>query len=253
MSKKQLFWTKIIFASIPFLLAILRSIFFAVLNPRIGTTFILFVGAAAIIAILPWERLSTFKAGGVEISLDKPEVMAGLKGLNLINDEQLKNKLLKLNSEIEQVQGGRILWIDDRPNQVLSERRLLRALDIETIMAISSDEAENILKKDNDFDLVITDMVRVAEDVRLYNGEQVPTGVDFIIKLRHNKDDAIKSLPVIFYSSYGSREAFVRDTRPARDLEPEAELSNEPGTLLVKAIKLVAERRQQPIKSKDRK
>jgi CheY-like chemotaxis protein len=195
---------------------------------------------------------NTFKAGGVEISLDKPEVVAGLKGLNLINDEQLKNNLLRLAPEIEQAQGGRILWIDDRPYKILSERRLLRALSIETTMTTSSDEAESILKKDNDFDLIITDMDREAENVKLNDSEQVHAGVNFIIKLRHNNDDAIKSLPVIFYSSYSS-EALVRDTRPARELEPEAELSREPKTLLVKTIKLVVERRQQPIKSKVKK
>ena len=153
MSKRQLFWTRIIFASIAFLLVILRLVFYNVLNPRIDTTSIFFFAIAAIIVMLPWERLNTFKAGGVEISLDKPEVVAGLKGLNLINDVQLRNTLLKLASEIEQAQGGRILWIDDRPSTILSERRLLRALSIETTMATSSDEAESILKKDNDLDL----------------------------------------------------------------------------------------------------
>jgi CheY-like chemotaxis protein len=253
MSKRQLFWTRIIFASIAFLLALLRLVFYNVLNPRIDTTSIFFFAIAAIIVMLPWERLNTFKAGGVEISLDKPEVVAGLKGLNLINDVQLRNTLLKLSSEIEQAQGGRILWIDDRPYTILSERRLLRALNIETTMATSSDEAESILKKDNDFDLIITDMDREAENINLNYSERVHAGVEFIIKLRHNTDEAIKSLPVIFYSSYRSIESLARDSRPARELDPEAEISREPKTLLVKTIKLVAERRQQPIESKENK
>jgi len=258
MNKQQFFWVRAILAFVAFLLALFRSVFFETLNSRIDSTFVLLIVLAVIIVILPWERLSSFKAGGIEVSLDKPEVKAALESLinldtnQVIDDKELRDKLLTMTSEIEQAQGGRVLWIDDLPHLNLSERRLLRALGIETITAISSDEAESILRRDNDFDLIITDVNRVGENYKLNQGRPDHDGVNFIVKLRKYPNSAIRSLPVIFYSAYQWQQ-LADHTRSARELWPEAELSRDPKTLIIKTIKALAERRREPIKSMSEK
>jgi hypothetical protein len=164
--------------------------------------------------------------------------------LGLVEDEQLKKKLEGMSSEIEQANGGRILWIDDKPLELYTEKRFLRALGIQIIIAASSEEAEDILSKDNDFEIIITDARRAGDDY---------AGANFIVKLRKAEDPIIRSLPVIFYGIRWEWNSLLVVTRPAREVLPEAQLSDTSQTLIVKTLQTLAETRSQPIKSKSLK
>ena len=48
-----------------------------------------------------------------------------------------------------------MIWIDDKPYNILGARRMLRALNIDVTTATSSEMAQEILETDNDFDLII--------------------------------------------------------------------------------------------------
>lgn len=128
--------------------------------------------------------------------------------------------------------GGR----HSHPHTILGERRLLRALGIDITPAMSSEEAQDILEKDNDFDLIITDVYRVGRD----------EGVDFVVKLHKNKDERIGSLPVIFYAAYRWGD-LVKRTLPARELRPEVEISNAVDEFIPKVIRRLSEERINPI------
>jgi CheY-like chemotaxis protein len=52
-----------------------------------------------------------------------------------------------------------ILWVDDRPNNNIYERRSFEALGIDFALALSTDEALEILKRKN-FSAIISDMGR---------------------------------------------------------------------------------------------
>ncbi len=242
-------WIRITLSAMAILLAILRWVFFDLTSKRMDATFLLLVASAVLILVLPWERLKSLKAGGVELTLDQPQVKGAIEGLGLdrVEDKQLRDKLSNLAPEIEKVKGSRVLWIDDRPHTILGERRLFRALGIEVVTATLSEMAEEILQRDNDFDLIISDVQRKGESYKLNNGVEIHEGVNFIVKLRnHYEDPIIKSLPIIFYAAY-PWDRLVKFTRPARELLPEAEISNTIEMLLTKAITRLSAVRTSPI------
>ena len=123
-------------------------------------------------------------------------------GLDRIENKQLKNQLSKLGDELQSARGSRVLWIDDKPHNLIGARRLLRALGIQVMSATSSTSAEHILNIDNDFDLIITDVQRLGDSHAVVGGEPIHEGVNFVIRLRQHSDPIIKSLPVIFYAAY---------------------------------------------------
>jgi CheY-like chemotaxis protein len=136
------------------------------------------------------------------------------------------------------VKGGRILWIDDRPHNIIGERRLLRALGADVIITVSSDCAEEILNRDNDFDIIITDVQRVGESYKLNNGEPIHEGVNFIVKLRNFDDPIIKSIPVVFYAAY-DWDRLIKFTKPARETKPIPKISNTIEDMLSKVITVI--------------
>jgi len=230
-------------------LAILRLIFHDLLYARMDLTFFSILGFAFVVLFLPWERLKTFKAGGVEFSLEKITVKAAIDGLNLerLEDEELKNKLSKLDEELKLANGSRVLWIDDKPHNILGARRVLRSLGVDITTATSSEIALEILTSDNDFDLILSDVQRKGENYKQVDeGVEIHDGVNFVVVLRKHKDHIIRSLPVIFYAAY-DWERLVKFTRPARELQPEAEISNAMQDFLPKVIKRLADIRSKPI------
>ena len=149
---------KIAITSLLVILAILRVIFHNTLNATMDITFFSLLAFAFLVLVLPWEHLKTFKAGGVEISLEKPEVQAAISGLGLdrVDDDNLRHQLSKLEDELKIASGSRVIWIDDKPHNILGARRMLRALNIDVTTATSSEMALDILNTDNDFDLLIS-------------------------------------------------------------------------------------------------
>jgi CheY-like chemotaxis protein len=213
MGDKNLFWKKLALAVIPLAFAI-----FAVFDPnlpeqKLDNSILFLVLLAVLVVVLPWERLTSLKAAGIEFELDKPLISKAisdleiLKGKENINDEKLRKLFERLMPQIEQAKGSRILWIDDTARNVFGERRLLRALNIEIVMAVSSEMAQSYLDSDGDFDLIISDM-RSGGTLKK-SKDEMPEAVQFIKELREAESrrsqiarySNIPSLPVIFYSS----------------------------------------------------
>lgn len=235
---------KIAISVILLALASIRWAFHEIAVDRMDSIFMALVISALLVYILPWENIKTFKAAGIELSLEQPEIKAAISGLGLnrINDETLKLQLQKLESDIQSIRGGRVLWIDDKPHKIIGERRLLRALGIQVISAVSSVAAESILDSDNDFDLIISDVQRAGESYKLNNGVDIHEGTNFIVKLRKHEDAIIQKLPVVFYAAY-DWDRLVEFTRPARELLPEPEISNSAIDFVPKVIRQLAKSR----------
>jgi CheY-like chemotaxis protein len=252
----KFFVLKSILALVVLIFALIRFLFFDMVGERIDETFIMLLVVAAIILFLPWERLTLIKAGGFEFTIDKPEILGALEGfvdISRVENKQLLQLLKSREEEIRQVKGSRILWIDDKPHNVVGERRILRAIGAEVISAISSDIAEEILNQDNDFDIIISDVQRRGEHYKLVsNGVEIHDGVNFIVKLRQNNDPVIKSLPVIFYAAYDI-ERLIQFTKPAKKYDPKPEISRSIEDLLEKVIVTLSDVRSNPIKVKARK
>lgn len=246
---------RIVIAATLFTLAVVRLIYHSALAGRMDTVFFILVGAGLLLILVPVQYLKSFKAGGLEFSLDRPQIEGAISGLGLdrIQDEKLRARLSRLQEQLGAVRGSRVLWIDDHPHGVVAERRLLRALGVEVLTAISSDAAEAILYNDNDFDLIITDVQRQGDSHRLIGGVAIHEGANFIVKLRlQHPDPVIKTLPTLFYAAY-DWERLVAFTLPARVLYPTPELANTAIDLIPKAIKLLAESRATPIPTRDMK
>jgi CheY-like chemotaxis protein len=240
-------------------LASTRFLFYEQLSERMDLIFLALVLSVFLLWMLPWEeffeRASMLRVGGVEISLRQREIQETaierisfaevhlhdqLALSTLANPEEVKDRLRQrlksLEGELPTVRGTRVLWIDDHPETLLGERRLLRAFGIDITPATTSEEANDTLRKDNDFDLIITDVFRSG---RL-------EGVDFVVILRKEKDARIRNLPVIFYVAY-RWERLVEITRPARVLLPEAAISNTIDDFIPKVIRMLSEERRNPI------
>jgi CheY-like chemotaxis protein len=239
---------KLIFSALLLLLAGFRVAYYDTIGTHMDAVFFGLVFLSFLIFFIPWERLSSFKAGGIEISLSKPEVQAAIRGLGLvqIDNKQLKRKLASIGDKLLSVQGGKVLWIDDKPHNLVGAKRLLRALGIQIVSATSTEMAESILSADNDFDMIITDVQRIGESYKLNDGVDIHEGVNFVVKLREHEDPVIKTLPVIFYAAY-DWERLVEFTRPARELQPEAEIANSSTDFIPKVIERLAEVRMFPI------
>lgn len=88
------------------------------------------------------------------------------------------------------IDGARVLWVDDRPDNNRYERQALEALGITIKLSTSTDEALNALHRDA-FDLVISDMGRPGDQQAGYSlleamrerGDETP----FVIYASSNK------------------------------------------------------------------
>jgi CheY-like chemotaxis protein len=265
---------KFLIAGLLLLLAILRLAFHDGLDKRMDRTVLLLLGAAILVILLPWERMTTLKAAGVEITLEAPPVAGALRslGLDRLEDEHLRLELSGLMPEIEQIDGSRLLWIDDFPATVVALRRLLRALGVEVVMATSTCQAEKILRRDNDFDMIVSDIQRnekseqvtfgwLRENASKIKSDQfgvlettdgrkfykLHEGVNFIVKLRRNtQDPVIADVPVLFYAAYDWAR-LAQFTTVALATSPATDISNSPATFVPKAIRMLARSRASQI------
>jgi CheY-like chemotaxis protein len=74
-----------------------------------------------------------------------------------------RGALGRAERHIDVLQGARILWVDDRPEDNRRERRLLHSLGITIDLADDTDEALYKLAR-AEYDLVISDMERYGDD-----------------------------------------------------------------------------------------
>ena len=247
---------KILLSSIILIFAVLRLIFFDIVGERMDPVFLLLVTIAILIPLIPWSRLKHIKTSVIELELDQSQVKGaiegmivdpkkfGIEGIEGLHKE-IEELLKKESPQIKKSKGSRILWIDDRPHNVIGERRLLRALGIEVVTAISSEKAEQVLTEDNDFDLIISDVQRIGDYFEKTGGIEYHDGVNYIVVLRRNEDPVIRSLPVVFYAAY-PWDRLVEYTRIARETQPEPKISNSLIDFLGKVIEVLSETRSKP-------
>ncbi len=248
-------------------LASIRFAYFDLAKDRMDLTFLALIVIAVLALFLPWERLTSLKIGELEITLEKPEVKSALNELPtertlepanhatmskvekvVLDLGNLKEAIRRLEPLLQDAKGGRILWIDDHPHMLLPERRLLRAMGFEIVTAIDSENANQILTADNDFDLIVTDAKRKPRKNATPGVDHSLGGVDFIMKrVRTNWDPHIKNMPVIFYSAYDMPSLSVL-TAEARLATPSAELCNNPHDLVVKVVSAIWFARSHPLR-----
>jgi len=236
-------WLRIVIASVSVILAGFRLVFYKIATENLDNTIMLLFGIAVLVLIVPWERLKIFKAGSVEVELGQPQVQGALSGMASANQDELQKDLLRLAPKIELAKGGRVLWLEDRPHNVVGERRFLRALGIEIVPATPRNVKEKI-EEDNDFDIIISDIQWRDE-----RNEPTYGGMEFIKKLRtENSDPVISSLPVVFYTAYEFEvvSEIVQEVGITRFLKVEFAYSIR--DLITQVITLVAENRSNPIK-----
>ncbi len=225
------------------LIILMRLKMHDIASHNMDTTILVLFVVAVLILVLPWERLKYFKAGGVELQLEQPQVQGALYGMLDAQPKKLRRLLASLGSKIAEAQGGRILWIDDNPHVVVGERRLLRALGIEVISA-TPETIKKRIEEDNDFDLIISDI-----QWRDKQGNATYGGMEQIKELREKHDDlVIRDLPVIFYTAYKPEqvENISKDVMIVRFQNIEFCYSIE--SLVQKSITTIAESRSNPIK-----
>lgn len=225
-------------------------------------TFLLLVGIAALVFAFPWQRLAALRAGPFELSLEHGQIRWAINAIAVKGDEKerIDAILARLAPDVERARGSRILWVDDEPLRLLVERRLLRAIEIETVTVPTCREAAEMLQRDNDFDIVISSLVKKAE-IQQMDHPRNP-GVTFVQWLRGKDDDAIrdligvlqppiedtaiKSLPVIFYAALSLSQIEIT-VRPLAGLGPPVEAANNVADLLTKVVRRLADLRSDPI------
>ena len=224
---------KILVALIPLCLAIL-VLFFGYM-PGESTNYILYLVTLSVLVIfLPWERLNSFKGPGIEIGLSDSNIEKIIKEYNIIENNKIdKNDKKKLSEtfkehklEIEQSRNSRILWVDEKPKNVLPERRLLRALHIQTVMANTRESVNYYLNLDGDFDLIITDRKGLGH---LLSENEKPSNSVLDDKLppsKQKKQDNIRhkhipKIPIIIYSAREQivLENYIKDL-PSENIYP---------------------------------
>jgi len=251
---------KVVLSLVLVALATTRILYYEALSSRMDLVFLSLFLSVFLLWMLPWQelwdRLRELSVGGVTISLQHPQVQAAIRNISIRGTSEkasekirvgLLRRLKSLEGELQTVRGSRVLWIDDNPQEILGERRLLRGLGIDITPASSSKEAHDILEKDNDFDLIITDVQRHSTSYdAVDNGVREHGGVNFIVKLREDENERVRTLPVVFYGAYPWKE-LVEHTRRARELQPEPEISDSLIDLIPKVIRRLSEERRNPI------
>ncbi len=194
---------RILIGSIPLGIVLVRIVFWDHLNERFDETAVTLIILSLLFLLIPIENIKSLKAGGVEIELHPPQIKGAINSLNLsiTDNKKIEEYINSISSpEIKSLSGSKVLWIDDKPNSILGERRLFRAFGIEITAASSLEQIKKIVKEDNDFDLIISDIQ--WRDKK--NPNHVHYGGIEAIKFLRNelKDKVINSTHVIFYTAY---------------------------------------------------
>ncbi|MEJ2429545.1 MAG: hypothetical protein P8075_11590 [Deltaproteobacteria bacterium] len=216
---------------------------------RMDGTFFVVLGAAILLLLIPISRLRQLKAGSLELALDRPEVAGAIESLNLerVEDVQLRAALKRTESQLLTIRRSRVLWIDDRPEKLVALRRLLRALGVNVVSTISSEDARRVLSADSDFDLLVTDVQREGDTHELTGGTPIHEGTNFVVWLRtKHKDPVVRSIPVVFYAAY-DWDRLVKFTRSARETQPEPAMANSVPDFIEKVVNALAKARAAPL------
>jgi CheY-like chemotaxis protein len=156
------------------------------------------------IFVLPTLRSALGKSDSINIEIAGTKVSlqrASEEVRKLIDD--LQNRVNQLESTLD---GGRnleplrrpdvrrrILWVDDRIEANVYERARLEDAHYRVMQAESTNTALRLLRSQDPFDVIISDMGRVEESGRL----NPRAGLDLLSQIRASGDPT----PVVFYTS----------------------------------------------------
>ena len=207
MKKDKLFKYQKYVAVVIFILAIVRLFNIGDLNRLMDSTFLILLFVSVIFFLIPLENISRITAGGVGIELFERKIKNAIGGLKIkkFENEKLYEAILEQREIIETIRGSRILWIDDTPRSVLGERRILRAIGLEIHSANNKQTALDILDRDIDFDLIISDIQWMHEP------DNIETvfygGIELVKELKQRfKNEPISFVKTIFYTSYTNKK-----------------------------------------------
>lgn len=203
MKKENFQRYQILIAAVIFILAIIRLFDIKNLNNLMDSTFILLLFVSLILFLIPFEKISSLKAGGVEIELFENKIKNAIEGLEIkkIENEHLYKAIIEQRDKIDTIKGSRILWIDDTPRSVLGERRILRSLGLDIHSANNREVVLDILDRDIDFDLIISDIQWLNDSND--NNSNFYGGIQLAKELRLKfKNEPINLVKTIFYTSF---------------------------------------------------
>lgn len=253
MSKKMKLLWKIGISVIALFLSYLRFCDPESSKEWLDSTFLILIMVPALAFLIPWDRLTAFKAAGIELVLESPSVRGALSGIKMSSSDsrKIRRALYSLKNAIQDSAGSRILWIDDHPDHILGERRILRSLGVIILSANSSDSARKLLNEDNDFDLVISDMQRESEPDSKFKRYG---GIEFIKEIRQSSTDSVvKDVPVVFYTAYRPEQIDrILNQVSAKDLS-DVHFCNSIEGLLRKVFEILPAIRAEAIKVRSRK
>jgi hypothetical protein len=210
---------------------------------KVNQNLLLIVAAAILVALIPWEWIQSLKAGPLEVAINRPQVKNVFNKIRLddrVANDALRQFLANNSNAIEAIAGSRILWIDDRPEKIIGQRRLFRALRLEVVTATSTGQAIQLLVDNPDFDLIITDIQRLGQSHLLIEGYgnhkdadhykdaegftwyRLHEGVNFIVGLHNVKAkgpllDAVRNTTGLFVGEKGKKQ-FDDWLKPVREI-----------------------------------
>lgn len=250
---------RVCFALLLFGLALARALWPEQLGARIDAVTLSLLAATLLVLLAPIENLTNIKLAGIELVLSSAQVRGALEGaLDRVTSASLREWLWNNKDKVAVAAGSRVLWVDDYPNEVLGERRILRALGVEVIPASTTEAAIALLREDADFDLLVTDVYRPGESYLATGFERSAEGTNFIVRLRSGGVPELvdipyaSRIPTIVYAAFNA-EGLAYYTAPLADLHPKPLVTNDVLSLLQGAIDLLGAARVEPIKTPARK
>lgn len=143
-----------------------------------------------------YNRLTEFKEKyknqGLYFTVENEQTLAHIfrENLELFFDSIVRGKKLKAEKKNRE-----ILWVDDRPENNVYERKALEKYGISFHIALSTEQALSIMEN-NDFSIIISDMVRKEGDregyVLLDKIRKLNSSIPFIIYGGSKKEEHIK-------------------------------------------------------------
>lgn len=254
MKKKAPLAWKIGISVLAISLAIVRMIVLWKEGAWFDSIFLLLVTAPIAAFVVPWRTITSFKAAGIEFTLSSPSVQGAIAGIEMspAQNRSLRRTLFNLGRAIEDSTGSRVLWIDDKPEKIVGERRLLRALGVHIVSASSSQAARTILLDDNDFDLIITDFQRKSEPGSPYEQYERYGGVEFVLELRQWKgredDRIVRELPIVVYTAYTDEQVRIIFRQVSADEITDLHICHTIAGLLQKVFDILPAARAEAIK-----
>jgi CheY-like chemotaxis protein len=172
-------------------------------------------------------RLGTVEAMGIKLVCMRESIDAALEFAEKapewqvhVPPEDKRRALDRARAQYRLIKGAQFLWVDDKPENNVNERRMFRQLDVDIDTATDNEKALAALAAA--YDLVISDIARPS---------QTSSGLDLTKHLHAHG----LNVPVVFY---------VGDYRPELGVPPYAfGITNRPDELLHLCFDILSRKR----------